>query len=226
MGRTHSVSSTTISTFLIDHSQIPRRYANARLSDIRPQMDEWADKGLKYVRDFTLNPLPGHAGLWIESPNDVGVGKTHLACAILRGLAFEGKVSRQVTYYQFSSLMSALARDASGRATPEDETLLYRLTSSQVVVFDDIDKFTGTESAVYRLHQIVDRIWGDLLPVPIITTNTTPDTLITRLNECLHNGGAGKMVGQSIVSRIMGMCTRWVIPGGTTDHRQTWRNTK
>ena len=200
---------TTDQEFILRHSCIPDRYIRKGLKDLAPEMAVWRDRARLYVRSFcqrktnTSNP-----GLYIVSSGDVGVGKTHLACSILRGLVLTGKAKGQVTFYSFGALALALVADAMDRLTDQQAEMLHRLETSRVVVLDDIDKFSGTAQAVYRIHRIIDDLWCRNIPI-IVTANLLPSQLSDRFEKL----GADAIVADAIVSRLVGMTELWLLDG-------------
>lgn len=201
--------------FLLEHSNIPPRYLKLTFDDFDPRMKKWVDMAVLYVENAPVVGDVAGSGLYIVSPNDVGVGKSMLGCCILMRMIEQQVVKRQVTYYAFGDLMVALVDDARGQATDVQVSMLRRLRTSEVVMFDDFDKFSGTSNAVYRLHRIVGDLWDREVPL-IVTTNLMPSQLVDRLVST----GAGEDVAKAIVSRVRGMTDLWKIDfGGKVDFR-------
>lgn len=208
-----------IADFVLSHSRIPDRYRDRTLDDLSatdPRFGTWTKKANDYVRDFLTVRTSQMPGLFICSPTDVGIGKSHLACCILRGLIVNGRIQRQATFFAFADLMRSLVAEARAEMSEEDAENIHRLRTSEVIVFDDLDKFMASEAAVFRLHRIISDLWDRNVPL-IVTCGSALNTMIDRFAKY----GVEEQVAQSIVSRLQGMCDTWTIDfGGRVDYRK------
>ena len=147
------------------------------------------------IVDWVRSYQPGGPGLYLHGP--VGTGKTHLACALLKGLAQRGV---WCLYRSLPDLLHELRR--SVREENESD-LLDALADVPVLLLDDLGSERLTEYAAERLHQIVDDRYADRRTT-LVTSNLSPAQL-------------GRHVGQRMASRLMEMTTPLRIDG--RDHR-------
>jgi len=201
--------------FILDNARIPLRYRDKTLDYLDPALAPWVEKARHYVENFPTIRKTERPGLAILSQNDVGIGKTHLAICILRGLILYGHVERQGSFYPFGELVLSLLAQSRGEMDENDVDNICRLTTSDVIVFDDVDKFSGTVQALMRLHRVIDDLWNRNVPI-ILTSNLSFTGLVERFKQI----GADDYVARAIVSRLSGMCQPWHFEyKGQTDFR-------
>lgn len=142
-------------------------------------------------------------GFWIYG--NVGAGKTHLACSILKGWVAAGRSAR----FTQTCAMLANLRDAMGEKNEVAATSSYSKTP--LLILDDLGKEAPTPWALAKIFEIVDARYSSVLPT-IITGQHTPNDLAKRLSK---NGDIE--MSQAIVSRLLGTCT--LIQAGGNDRR-------
>lgn len=153
---------------------VPRRYLDAT----HPQAEECA----KAVQ----------AGKTLFITGSVGVGKTHLACAICEKLQ-EQKVNLRM---HTAVGVLRLFEDAMRQNKSETE-LLKKLVQPDVLVIDDLGKERITNWTYERIFDLLDMRYNDLKPT-VITSNFTLSQLAGRLVE----GGCNKQNAQAMISRL------------------------
>lgn len=154
---------------------IPRRYINAK----HPQAKECAQAV--------------QAGRTLFITGNVGVGKTHLACAICT------KLQEQTTLtFRMNTAVGLLRlfEDAMRQNKSETE-LLKTLVQPDVLVIDDLGKERITNWTYERIFDLLDMRYNDLKPI-VITSNFTLSQLAGRLVE----GGCNKQNAQAMISRL------------------------
>jgi len=133
---------------------------------------------------------------WAENPagilyvtGKVGVGKTHLACAVQKKLNADGRKSALV----FSSEMFLSLHKSFGRKADDDEdTVVKRYapeSGDDIAIFDDVGAQKISDYTVDAWFKIIDRRYRNNNPT-MFTTNLTPEELDKRL-------------GDRIISRIL-----------------------
>ena len=115
---------------------------------------------------------------------NAGTGKTHLASAISNHLMDD------LVPVKFGTFISLL--DSLKKAFGTDRDIISNLTSTPLLVIDDLGKEKYTDWASQILFQVVDERYNRELPI-IITTNLSLQELKER-------------VGEAITSRLMEMC--------------------
>lgn len=130
-----------------------------------------------------------------------GTGKTHLASAIARQLAYHGKRIRFVTSVD---LLIEL-QSTYGKAEAEKD-VLARYSKCDVLFLDDFGKEPPTEWALSRLYAIVNNRDADMMPI-VVTSNYRISDLTTRMAGC------DESTAEALASRLAGMCEAVEISG-------------
>jgi len=143
------------------------------------------------------------AGPGLVLAGTTGVGKTHLALAILRAqverLVRRGELESDCVFACVPDLMDDLrAAVKVGR----DRELLEHLRRARVLVLDDLGTERVTDWRAERLFLLLNGREFDR-SITIVTTNYTDGALLA------ERFGPDENVGNRIVSRLIGMC-RWV----------------
>jgi DNA replication protein DnaC len=86
----------------LDKAKLPRRYAGCHFNSYSPS-DPSQVKALRLATQFTMEYPAVERGLIFTGP--VGVGKTHLAVSILKGLTERGF---RCLFYEFGSLLKEI----------------------------------------------------------------------------------------------------------------------
>lgn len=125
----------------------------------------------------------------------VGVGKTHLACAIAKGWAETGRAFKFATTQQ---LLADLRDCYDGHAREADVLGLY--SSVPLLVLDDLGKEVPTAWALSRLFHVIDARYGAGLP-------TIYTSQVSAAYACAAIAAEGSdELGDAILSRIAGTC--------------------
>jgi len=128
---------------------------------------------------------------WSENPTGflyvtgkVGVGKTHLACAVKKKLNADGRVSSLVfsadmflsLYKSFNSRKNAEAEEDAviGKYAPE--------SGGDIAIFDDVGAQKVSDYTTDAWYKIIDRRYRNNCPT-MFTTNLSPDELDRRLGD-------------------------------------------
>lgn len=137
--------------------------------------------------------------LFYSARNAVGVGKTHLAVAMLAHVAANG---RSIAFYSMPSFFNALLDSYGNHSTGE---LMASVLEPDVVLLDDVGAEARTGDMVTRTYyDIIDqRLMNEM--ATIVTTNLT-------LPEIL------KALGPRVHSRIQALCPDTIVLEGA-DHR-------
>lgn len=156
---------------------IPVRFQSASFDNFQPANEAAKNvrEGIRaYAKRFVGEPDIRRSVTFCGPP---GVGKTHLACALLIELAAQGA---QVRYASLPGLMIQLRR-AMGSAISD---VIADLTSPDLLVIDEIDLHGGTDSAYQLLHELVDSRYRRSVPV-ISISNKAPQDLESDIGDRL-----------------------------------------
>ncbi len=138
-------------------------------------------------------------GLFVSAPR--GVGKTHLAAAIVRQailnlsprrLRAEGMRAELFPLFVDSLELLLELRDSFGNDQITERSIIDRYSGAPLLVLDDLGAEKSSEWSIQTLYTIIDRRYRNKLPT-IITSNLNLDQVAARLDD-------------RIASRIAGMC--------------------
>ncbi|MCY4509095.1 MAG: ATP-binding protein [Acidobacteria bacterium] len=181
-------------------ANIPKRLRNASLAGITLYDNPGLKNAVKHARTFIERfPVVDH-GLCLIGPN--GIGKSHIAVAILRQLCVEKLVKG--VYYDTRSLLSDIRetysarndRDAQGRIT--EQSITNRVTRAELLVLDDLGAERPTEWVHETMPRVLQKRYDLELPT-IFTTNYNAES----------PGGISdlqKQISAHFYSRLVDMC--------------------
>lgn len=159
-------------------------------------------------------------GLLLTGPS--GVGKTHLAIGVLRGLIKERGVKG--LFCDYSELAKKIQWTFDKRSDVTERDILQPVQEAEVLVLDDLGAMRPTEwvldnvSAILRYrynHELSTIITTNFPNLP--TGNGTPMTAERMAKEMT----LGERIGDQMLSRVAGMCGEVKIEG--KDFRQISR---
>jgi DNA replication protein DnaC len=178
-------------------ANIPKRYQHCTLANFEAYNDSL--KRAVVLAQRVIDAFPGAEGgdrglLLIGMP---GVGKTHLAVAILKKCIADR--AAHGLFYTTSDLMALLRSTYTGEEKTTESQVLRSMTAADVLVLDDLGRERATEWRDEMLHLIVNTRYSERR-LTIFTTNfdigndpADPDTLQCR-------------VGFRVYSRLHEMC--------------------
>lgn len=197
--------------------RIPKRYRGASFD--RPPVLGMPDAVVSAVRAHVRNlaaRIEEGRGIWFVG--DVGTGKTTLAM-IVSGAALDAGYSTAI--YSLPRLLN-LIRDEIGTENSLLD-LLDRLSSVDLLHIDDLGAQHTTPWRLEQLYSIVDARYQSGKAI-VATTNLMPPQLAEQMGRqvlttvtdrgdgnrseehTVVSSGAGEVVGQRIVSRLVEMC--------------------
>lgn len=194
---------------LLTAARIPRRYAECTLQNYHPAKGNASQlRAFNYAHQLVREYPPVDRGLLFMG--SVGVGKTHLAAAILRGL-----VDKQVPclFYEFGALLKEIQQSYNTISQASELSVLEPVYRAEVLVLDELGASKPTEWVLDTARQIISTRYNDR-KLTLFTTNYL-DAGRGPTDETLED-----RVGARIRSRLYEMCRTVVIEG--EDYRQRY----
>ena len=198
--------------------RIPPRYEHCLLHDFvpgTPSQRAAKERAERYVAGYPFLGADEGLGLLLTGGN--GVGKTHLAVAILRELVQRKNARGQ--FWDFHELIREIKNSYDNETKTTELQVLEPVVEADVLVLDDLGAWKMTDWMNDTLSYILNSRYTARRPT-ILTTNyqdadiekvRTADPLVRR--EYLV-----ERIGQRLRSRLMEMCV--VIPVEGTDWRR------
>jgi len=185
----------------LENARIPRRYEKCHFNTFDPRSNESQKTALRIARDFT-NTFPAvDQGLLLSGP--VGVGKTHLAVSIIKGLTERGF---PCLFYEFGSLLKEIQDSYNPNTRTSELTVLSPVLTTDVLVLDELGASKPTDWVLDTMAHIINTRYNDRRTT-IFTTNY-PDERADAAKETLED-----RIGVRVRSRIFEMCRSVRIEG-------------
>ncbi len=158
-----------------------------------------------FVDAFALNhKVPG---LIFYGPP--GVGKTHLAVAVLRELIERYQV--QGRYADFSSLMFAIHSTFDDTSTDSLASVLRPVMEAEVLVLDELGAQKPTDWVLQNLYWIVNRRYNEQRPT--LFTTSTISSPPRRAGRGFRRELSARLASAQLVSRLCEMAKPVKMPG-------------
>jgi DNA replication protein DnaC len=118
---------------LLDKARIPQRYQNCSLENFETHNDSHRD-ALKISRQFVKNYPAQDIGLLFIGP--CGIGKTHLAVAIIRELVQKKGVA--CSFYDFRELIREIQSTYTPDSAVSESDVMAPVFKNEVLVLDEL----------------------------------------------------------------------------------------
>ena len=186
-------------------ARIPPRYSKCSFNTFKSAPGTSQDNALllaqKLVSDF-----PVERGLLFMGP--AGVGKTHLAVAIIRGLIEKGFAG---VFCEFGSLLKEIQDSYNPISKSSELKVLAPIYQTDVLVLDELGATIPTDWVRDTMYQIINKRYNDE-KLTIFTTNYS-DARSSDKEQVLED-----RIGTRLRSRLYEMCKKVVMDGG--DYRR------
>ncbi len=187
---------------LLEAAHIPRRYEGCLLANYRPQQGNASQlRAFTFAHRLVSDYPAAERGLLFAGP--VGVGKTHLAVAILRGLLGTG-VRR--LFYEFGALMKEIQESYNPSSEASELKVLAPVYEAEVLVLDELGAVKPTDWVRDTMTQVIGRRYNDR-KLTVFTTNYR-DERRGPADETLE-----ERIGVRLRSRLYEMCRTVIIEG-------------
>jgi len=187
---------------LLEAAHISRRYKECSLSNYDPAKNNSSqllafNYAYRLVREY---PAIERGVLFMGT---VGVGKTHLSVAILRGLIERGV---PCLFYEFGSLLREIQCSYNSLAQISEMNVLSPIYEAEVLVLDELGASKPTDWARETMTQIIGTRYNEK-KLTILTTNYL-DQRSSPAHETLED-----RIGVRLRSRLYEMCKTVIIEG-------------
>ncbi|HZS45099.1 MAG TPA: AFG1/ZapE family ATPase [Blastocatellia bacterium] len=190
---------------LLEAACIPRRYKDCEIDNYENHHPTQLRAKLIAQKFVAESPLV-EVGLLLIGP--CGVGKTHLASSILKGLLRKGI---QGLFYDFRDLLKEIQNSYNAVSQTSEMQVLAPIYEADVLVLDELGASKPTAWVQETMTQIINNRYNEN-KITIFTTNYL-DTPSQKVDETLT-----ERVGVRLRSRLYEMCKVIHIEGD--DYRQ------
>jgi DNA replication protein DnaC len=186
---------------LLTAARIPRRYAACSFESFKSQPDTPQDYALRLAQSL-VNEYPAvERGLLFMGP--AGVGKTHLAVALIKALIAKGFPG---VFCEFGSLLKEIQDSYNPISKSSELKVLAPIYQSDVLVLDELGATVPTDWVRDTMYQIINKRYNDN-KLTIFTTNYF-DEAPSEKEKVLED-----RIGTRLRSRLYEMCSKVVIAG-------------
>ncbi|NTV80689.1 MAG: ATP-binding protein [Candidatus Aminicenantes bacterium] len=200
---------------LVDQANIPRRYLSCSLDNFEVHNDSHRD-ALKISRQFVKNYPAQDVGLVFIGP--CGVGKTHLAVAIIQELIRTKDAA--CIFYDFRDLIREIQSTFTPESNMSESDVLSPVFSSEVLVLDELGAKRTSAWVEETVFYIINHRYNHK-KMTLFTTNY-PDTEESEdKRDSFYKKGDESLIdriGVRLRSRIYEMCK--VVEMGGEDYRK------
>ncbi|HKS29516.1 MAG TPA: ATP-binding protein [Pyrinomonadaceae bacterium] len=187
---------------LLEAARIPRRYDECSLQNYYPAKGNGTQlRAFQYAWRLAREYPAVERGLVFMGP--VGVGKTHLSVAILRGLMEKGV---GCLFYEFGSLLKEIQNSYNPISQTSELKVLEPVFQAEVLVLDELGASKPTDWVRDTMMQIINTRYNDK-KLTIFTTNYL-DGRRSERDETLED-----RIGVRLRSRLYEMCKTVHIEG-------------
>lgn len=187
--------------------RLPKRYAECHFHNYKPSNPS-QERAFKYSSRLTMEYPAVERGLLIMGT--VGVGKTHLAVSMLKGLTERGF---SCLFYEFGSLLKEIQASYNSNTRSSELGVLAPVFNSDILVLDELGASKPTDWVQDTMAHIINTRYNDK-KLTIFTTNY-PDERSGSGTETLED-----RIGFRLRSRLFEMCKTVVING--EDYRRNF----
>ena len=195
--RTHNAQ-----TKLLEAVHLPRRYSECSLANYHPESNNGSQlRAFNYAYRLVHEYPALDRGLLLMGP--CGVGKTHLAAGIIRGLVEKGV---PCLFYELGTLLKEIQQSFNITSRGIESEVLAPVLSADVLVLDELGASKPTDWVRDTMMQIIGARYNEKR-LTIFTTNYG-DARFGPVEETLE-----ERIGVRLRSRLYEMCRTVTMDG-------------
>ncbi len=212
---------------LFAKAQVPQRYAGCTLESYKPTGDLFL--AYNTARRF-VDIYPGeNDGTGLLLTGSIGVGKTHLAIAILQKLILEKGVP--ALFCDYRELLKSITNSYNSRVETTELEVLRPVFEAEVLVIDELGAAKPTEWVWETVAHILNTRYNDKRTT-IITTNYpnlppgagSANDAGAMARQAMREETLGDRIGERMRSRLQEMCVPVEMRGA--DYRQSQKRAR
>ena len=201
---------------LLTNARIPVRYAQCSFDTFKTEPGTLQDHALLFARTLVVDYPAVDRGLLFIGP--AGVGKTHLAVSIIKGLVEKGFAC---IFSEFGSLLKEIQDSYNPISKTSELKVLAPIYQADVLVLDELGATVPTDWVRDTMYQIINKRYNDN-KLTIFTTNYEDEARLEHSNR----KGFDRVkdlttledrIGPRLRSRLHEMCTK--VPMSGEDYR-------
>jgi DNA replication protein DnaC len=196
-----------LQTQSLDRAHLPQRYSKCHFHNYKAA-NLTQERAFKLAMNLAMEYPAVEQGLLFMGP--VGVGKTHLAVSILKGLTERGI---SCLFYEFGSLLKEIQDSYNFSTQTSELRVLAPVFEANVLVLDELGASKSTDWVRDTVSHIINTRYNDR-KLTVFTTNYLDERLSDR-EETLED-----RIGIRLRSRLYEMCRTISMTGD--DYRKTF----
>ena len=158
-------------------ARIPLRYINCSLDNFKSEQNSSQNIAFRYASRLVLDYPAVDRGLLFMGA--AGVGKTHLAVAIIKGLVSKGFAC---LFTEFGSLLKEIQGSYNPISKSSELRVLAPVYQADVLVLDELGATIPTDWVRDTMYQIINKRYNDK-KLTIFTTNYLDEPRIEKTEE-------------------------------------------
>src|SRR5258705_1118304 len=158
-------------------AQIPLRYINCSFDNFKSEQNSSQNIAFRYASRLVLDYPAVDRGLLFMGA--AGVGKTHLAVAIIKGLVSKGFAC---LFTEFGSLLKEIQGSYNPISKSSELRVLAPVYQADVLVLDELGATIPTDWVRDTMYQIINKRYNDK-KLTIFTTNYLDEPRIEKTEE-------------------------------------------
>ena len=187
---------------LLAAARIPRRYADCSFETFKTKPGTAQDHAMLLAQSLVSEYPAVERGLLFMGP--AGVGKTHLAVALIRSLIDKGFAG---VFCEFGALLKEIQDSYNPISKSSEMKVLAPIYQTDVIVLDELGATVPTDWVRDTMYQIINKRYNDN-KLTIFTTNYFDERAQSEKTQLLED-----RIGVRLRSRLYEMCTKVVIDG-------------